>query len=579
MRALVVRTVIFSLGAVAAITSADGRAESDYRHSDYRSGQKIVTEIDFPNQGAQLDRDFALSYLESHRDLFGIRNLNELQFRKVKHSLLGRHIYFQQLKGGVPVDGGEIIVTVSHSGSLTRIFNNFYPSTVDFEVVPSSLIGDDVALDVAWNDLGVRGELFAMPKAELQYRVAENGVFSLGYKTLTEVAQPVGAWEHFIDAKSGAILSRRDTRVTRMKKLRGQEPVFLKGKTWNRLDAIDTLARKERAARQSSLSNGTPSAGSGVVFDPDPRTALKTIDIGDASPPASFDGAYFVREFPEVTQVKGTFHLMGPWVTIADFERPYLPPATSTDGQWTAKRGDDGFNDAMTYFHIDQSQRYMQSLGFVGERGIQFGSIEVDANGLSGQDNSHYIPSSNRMAFGHGCIDDNEDADVILHEYGHAINFSINENWGGGDSGAIGEGFGDYWAGSYSLSTDNGLEFERDKVFNWDGAACWEGRTLNADGAIYDPGETYEAHASIAGGFISDELWSTPIFQSLVTLTAEGIARREVDQIILEAQFGLGYGIKMRDMAYSILRAASSLYPGGPHEAAFRAAFERHQII
>ena len=105
-----------------------------------------------------------------------------------------------------------------------------------------------------------------------------------------------------------------------------------------------------------------------------------------------------------------------------------MAPSTSANGQWDAKRGNVAFNDVMTYYHIDKNQRYMQSLGFKGNKGIQEVSIEVDANGVNGTDNSHFIPSSNRMAFGHGCVDDNEDADVILHEYGHAINFSINSN-------------------------------------------------------------------------------------------------------------------------------------------------------
>jgi len=31
---------------------------------------------------------------------------------------------------------------------------------------------------------------------------------------------------------------------------------------------------------------------------------------------------------------------------------------------WTAKRGNNAFDDTNVYFHLDQSQRYIQSLGF-----------------------------------------------------------------------------------------------------------------------------------------------------------------------------------------------------------------------
>ena len=112
----------------------------------------------------------------------------------------------------------------------------------------------------------------------------------------------------------------------------------------------------------------------------------------------------------------------------------------------------------------------------------------MDADGANGDDNSFFQPSTNRISFGHGCVDDNEDADVILHEYGHALHYSINEDWFGGDTGAIGEGFSDYWAQSYSISTENGLSFLPNLVFNWDGHGenvNWAGRILNAFDARY----------------------------------------------------------------------------------------------
>ena len=63
-----------------------------------------------------------------------------------------------------------------------------------------------------------------------------------------------------------------------------------------------------------------------------------------------------------------------------------IAPSTTTTGNWTAVRGNNAFNDATTYFHIDQNQRYMQSLGFTGTTGIQYGSIAADSNGANGDD-------------------------------------------------------------------------------------------------------------------------------------------------------------------------------------------------
>ncbi|MCB0416785.1 MAG: proprotein convertase P-domain-containing protein, partial [Bdellovibrionales bacterium] len=222
-------------------------------------------------------------------------------------------------------------------------------------------------------------------------------------------------------------------------------------------------------------------------------------------------------------------------------------------------------------------------LGFTGEKGIQALSIQVDSDGYGGSDNSYFSPMDNHIAFGHGCVDDNEDSDVILHEYGHAIHHSINSNWSGGDTGAMGEGFGDYWAASYSLSTPNGDQFNKNQVFNWDGHGegnpCWPGRVLDAFGAQYDSTKSYGAHQSIAGGFQSDELWSTPLFQSLLALRQAGVSKETVDAIILEAHFGLGSGVKMPEMASAILATAHNLQDNPAVGEAFLSQFVKHKIL
>ena len=54
------------------------------------------------------------------------------------------------------------------------------------------------------------------------------------------------------------------------------------------------------------------------------------------------------------------------------------------------------------------------------------------------------------MTFGRGGVDDAEDADIILHEYGHAIQDDQVPGFGASaQAGAMGEGFGDYLAGSF----------------------------------------------------------------------------------------------------------------------------------
>ena len=115
------------------------------------------------------------------------------------------------------------------------------------------------------------------------------------------------------------------------------------------------------------------------------------------------------------------FLLTGPFVRITNIEAPDAESFISTSRDFIFTRDQQGFESVMVYFHIDRNQRYIQSLGFNNVNNRQ---IQADPHGFPGMDNSHYMPNpmgAGSLAFGEGGVDDAEDADIILHEYGHAI--------------------------------------------------------------------------------------------------------------------------------------------------------------
>ncbi len=322
-----------------------------------------------------------------------------------------------------------------------------------------------------------------------------------------------------------------------------------------------------------------PRNGTALVFDPDPMTTLNNADLQDSDPTTNFTAAYITKTLFDINETNGTWTLVGPWVRIVDFEAPSTAPSTSITGEWTATRGNNAFNDVMTYFHIDQNQRYIQSLGYTGDRGIQNLSIEADSDGQDGADNSRFL-RVNRLTFGHGGVDDNEDADIILHEYMHALLFDINNNYlpPSGDLGALSEGFADYWAGSYSYNTSNGPSFNPNWFATWDGhsTGMWGGRVLNKIGEIYDPTRTYIAHGRNG---LDDEIWSAPLFQSLIDIINQGGTRQEMDRIVLESNFGLGSNVTMRQMARSVVNTADILYPNNIHAPALLNRFSNQNFV
>lgn len=557
----------------------------DVYHRDHRSTPKLLFNVNATvNASVVPSEEAARKYLIENAARFGLsKDLREVRFYKKKNSLSGVHYHYKQVVLGVEMEAGEIIVSMDGE-RVYQVFNNIYPIAKNDvqnleEQVRKSPISADEAYEIAWQDLRVHGPLMDDPKIEKKV-IYQEGQFYLVYRVFLAVEKPFGYWRYYVAINNGEVVKKEDTRITRQL----EKPVDVsayKGKVWPRPREFKKF--KEKQALLSSRKELNRAQGEGLVFDPDPRTTLRDDALVDNSPESAFESAYFRRSLKDISFSGGQYFLTGPWVTIDQFESPPTAPSRTTSGRWEARRGNNAFNDVMTYYHIDQNQRYMQSLGFVDEKGIQYGSISVDSDGLNGADNSHFIPSTNRIAFGHGCVDDNEDADVILHEYGHAIHFSINSNWRGGDTGAMGEGFGDYWAGSYGLTTENGRTYNLNQIFSWDGHGagnnCWPGRMMNRLAARYDHSRNYSAHVSIGDGIQSDELWSTPLFQALLTLIERGYDRESVDKIILEAHFGLGSGMKMRGMAKAIIATANRLYPNSEYAQVFIEKFNHHDII
>ncbi len=529
-------------------------------------------------------------------------SLDNLVLTKVQDSLLGKHYYYQQMLRGIPVDRAEIVISISHKGDLLKVFNETKPVSAQADahavnqLYVQKQITTEQALDKAWTNMKVQHKLVDAPKTDLVWIAGPSG-FQLAHKVNISAQMPTGGFVQYISTADGKLLDSYSTTLPRMSK--GGERSLAERAKLN----VSTLDRQsETAAFTAKLGKvaAAPAAsslavaaaasgvnGSGLVFDPDPRTALNTENLTDTSAASAFDAAYSTKTLRDLTVTNGVYKLSGPFVNITDIEAPNTAPSTTTNGVWAAKRGNNAFDDTNIYFHLDQSQRYIQSLGFTGSKSIINRPLNVDTDGVNGDDNSHYQPAAagkDYLAFGHGCVNDSEDVGVILHEYGHGMQYNINNSWSGGDTGGMGEGFGDYWAASYSYSTANGKTFRPEWAFKWDGHnACWGGRMLNRTDAKYNASKSYPAHTSVTENgvtFQSDELWSAPLFQSLVSLIAAGKPRENVDKIILEAHFGLGSNVKMPAMATAIVNAATALFPNDATYAnTFRAKFEAQNIL
>jgi len=515
----------------------------------------------------------ARAYLRQNHKRLGLdRDLTGLALRRVQPNPLGDRVVFQQMWAGAPVDGARAVVLVGHDGGVISVHHSLVHAENAAKRAPQATLGIEAAYEAVWRKLNARGALWDAPAIDLAWRLTDSGLRPV-YRVRLALASPFGLWSARVDASDGRVLSLENTAPSRPGVVDAAA-----SETGDRSAAFSAW-RAAQAEPQRHKAAGKRASGSAWVFDPDPRTAMADDGLSDDSPAAMFESAYAVRDLLDIAQDGDGYRLDGPHARIVDFDLPEGAPTATADGQWRFPRGERAFLEANAYFHVDQNQRYVQSLGFTGETGLLQRPVEIDVDAAGGDDRSYFAPETGRLGFGRGCVDDAEDADIILHHYALALVQEILPYWNGGDSGAMQRGFADYWAASYSYGAPNGRDFHPERVFGWDGHnACWPGRRLTTD-AVYDPDFRYGAEQWLPEGSWASELWGAPLFEAMRELVDRGFPRRDADLIALQSLFFIGDNATMPEMARAVLTAAGELFPEGPHADIYREAFDRYEML
>lgn len=303
------------------------------------------------------------------------------------------------------------------------------------------------------------------------------------------------------------------------------------------------------------------------VFNPDPLT---TANQNYGAPYADANDVDILQLNAERVEMNAiatfdndTFWLENDFVRIRDFSFPDVAPVTSTTPEFNFTRAESGFEDANAFYHITYFQNYMRSLGFTDLVNYQ---IDVDPHALAGADNSNFNAGFNppQLKFGEGGVDDAEDMDVIIHEYGHAITHAAAPNTNTGtERKALDEAIGDYFASSYSrfLSPNRWSD-----VFTWDGHnEYWSGRSsISSDHYPED----------LNGNLYSDaDIWSATLMQIW-----GDIGRETTDALMLQTAYSLAQGMTMPQAAVLFIQADTLLYGGAHFEPIRQRMFDRGLI-
>ena len=294
--------------------------------------------------------------------------------------------------------------------------------------------------------------------------------------------------------------------------------------------------------------------GIGSVFVSNPVQSLGDESLtdqkdSDAAVPAA---AYYDLQ---LTNLDGSGYLRGDYANVYSSTGSLAYSPTNT---FRYTRNQDEFEQVMAYFWITEAQKYVQHLGFgTSMRGIDNRPQNVRINQW-GLDNSFATDDhkKNELRFGKGGVDDAEDAEVILHEYGHALHFAQNFSFASEEAGAISEGFADYWAVTVSdvVATKLGVpELEPlPCVADWDSTSYTSDdphclRTVNED-LHYPDDLNGEVHHD-------GQIWS----RALWDIRQSSLGHEKADTIILQGSFDFP-GTTMTDLAKSTVDAAQDLY-------------------
>jgi Zn-dependent metalloprotease len=361
----------------------------------------------------------ARGFLQQYRSaLLGSGRSGDLALLGMERRPGAVHVRFQQRHGDLPVWGGELALHLAEDGRVRMVNGAFFPG-VHVDAAPR--LSPEAALRVAVDDLGDAVSLAVPPTVEPGI-YPRTGICRPAYRVRLATMRPADR-EYFVDAATGAILEAED--------------------------------------------RGRHVEGSGLVVDENPWVTPGPI----------------ARPFP---YLMGDGYLRGQYADVWVFDRyengafRRKRNAFSPEGRFEASTDSPQFDEQMLYYHVTRARDWFNSrFGFTGRDHplaahahwptLNSNRVPVPYN------NAYYSPYQSGLFFGDGTGVQRgglnplaRDADVIYHEYTHAVVDRITnlgrwrDDWGY----ALNEAFADYFScaisgnpamGEYSVARSSGM--------------------------------------------------------------------------------------------------------------------------
>jgi Zn-dependent metalloprotease len=419
-----------------------------------------------------------------------LTDITDLRPIKEVETLSGKLIVYERMYQGLPVLDDQLMILVDKANRITTLNSNLSLIT---DTVPIALPQDSsAAIAAAIDAVAAKSEPIdtAVQQAVVVSRAASKATPIGAWKVTFKTRAPAAAWRVLVEGNTNKVLS------------------------------------KNNVAQYAE--------GSGMVFAPNPiqasgdNTLTDNVGGSDDADDPRLTSARMLVTLHDLDENTG--FLQGKYAsTILSASR-----ANQASRVYDFTRNNPHFEEVMAYYWITENQRYIQSLGFTN---VNNRRVDIDVH-FTDEDNSFYDPESKTLQFGNGGVDDAEDAEVILHELGHAIQDNQVPGFGGNirhtEARAMGEGFGDYWSASFFASMGPRLDLWN--VF-WD---KWDALAFHAAKGDDPPFlRRLDSKKHYPEDWATDEHADGEIWSACLWKIRERLGRKRADTLILASHFRL----------------------------------------
>jgi hypothetical protein len=436
----------------------------------------------------------------------GTEDLNMKRLLENKNST---HVVFQQEFRQLPIFGQQLRVHMDRNMSVL-LLNGSYLEESDFEVLNIVIIKPQKAVKIAESALNSQ-KLFKESTVKEVY-IANQKKLHRGYYVTVFSEKPLGEFVYLIEAAEGNIL-RHYNRILdtpeNNRKFKNEENTSEDSPEW-----MET--RKQILSSVTTPDNTELTAPFGWVHSPSMHfspamqgvSLLKTADSGELSN------------------------------NLIDVFTSGQQRALSTEGIFTYKPDDHRYQEVMVYYYTNAVNSWLEKMDIKS----RLSNLEA-VLAYNQADNSFFSPGSNGLYFGNGGIPDAEDAQIILHEFGHAIVNSIAAILGSPDSmsGAMHEGFADYLAATW---------------FNNPNVASWDSLAYSDKGYLRTLNNKMTFPENMNGSCHNDgQIWGGALWDLRSKLTAE-----TADRLVFQSLHFLPEDCDFTDGLLAILSADETLF-------------------